>query len=50
MEVYAEISATNADFKALLEHTMAFRNEQYLWHQVAEYSYDSFLIRSRPRG
>jgi hypothetical protein len=29
---------------------MAFKNEEYLWWQVADYSYDSFMIRSRPRG
>jgi TRAP-type mannitol/chloroaromatic compound transport system substrate-binding protein len=28
---------------------LAFRNEQYLWWQVAEYSYDSYMIRSRGR-
>jgi hypothetical protein len=28
---------------------LAFRNEQYLWWQVAEYSYDSYMIRSRTR-
>jgi TRAP-type mannitol/chloroaromatic compound transport system substrate-binding protein len=49
-EVYAEISATNAEFKRLWEHILAFRNDQYLWWQVAEYTYDTFMIRSRPRG
>jgi hypothetical protein len=29
---------------------MAFRNEQYLWWQVAEYGYDSFMIRARARN
>jgi hypothetical protein len=29
---------------------VAFRNDEYLWWQVAEYSYDSFMIRSRTRG
>ena len=29
---------------------VAFRNDQYLWWQVAEYSYDSFMIRARTRG
>jgi hypothetical protein len=29
---------------------MAFKNEEYLWWQIAEYSYDSFMIRSRTRG
>jgi hypothetical protein len=27
-----------------------FRNEEYLWWQVAEYSHDTFMIRSRTRG
>ncbi len=49
-EVYAEISAANADFKTIWDHIVAFRNDQYLWLQVAEFSYDSFMIRSRPRG
>jgi len=33
-----------------LESMQAFRNDEYLWWQVAEYSFDSFLIRSRTRG
>ncbi len=49
-EVYAETSAANADFKKVWENVLAFRNDQYLWWQVAEYSYDTFMIRSRPRG
>jgi TRAP-type mannitol/chloroaromatic compound transport system substrate-binding protein len=28
---------------------IAFRNDQYLWWQVAEYTYDSFIIRNRTR-
>jgi TRAP-type mannitol/chloroaromatic compound transport system substrate-binding protein len=28
----------------------AFRNNQYLWHQVAEFGYDSYMIQTRPRG
>ena len=46
-EVYAETAAQNADFKKVLESVMAFRNDQYFWWQVAEYSFDSFSIRSR---
>ena len=49
-EVYDEISATNADFKGVYDHIKAFRNEGYLWMQVAEYSYDSFMIRNRTKG
>jgi TRAP-type mannitol/chloroaromatic compound transport system substrate-binding protein len=49
-EVNAEIAATNADFKKVLEAMQALRNEEYFWWQVAEYSYDNFMIRSRQRG
>ena len=35
------------DFKKAWESTLAFRNDQYLWWQVAEYSYDTYLIRNR---
>jgi len=49
LELYKEVAATNEDFKKILESTMAFRNDQYLWWQVAEYTYDTFLIRNRTR-
>jgi TRAP-type mannitol/chloroaromatic compound transport system substrate-binding protein len=49
-ELWAEISATNANFKKAIESMIAFRNDQYLWWQVAEYTFDSYMIRSRPRG
>ena len=45
--VYAETAAQNADFKRLYESFWAFRSDEYLWWQVAEYSFDSFSIRSR---
>jgi TRAP-type mannitol/chloroaromatic compound transport system substrate-binding protein len=49
-EVNAETAATNADFKKVLESMQAFRNDGYFWWQVAEYSYDTFMIRSRTRA
>ncbi len=49
-EVNAETSATNADYKKVWENILAFRSDEYLWWQVAEYSYDTFMIRSRTRG
>jgi TRAP-type mannitol/chloroaromatic compound transport system substrate-binding protein len=49
-EVNAETAARNADFKKVLESMQAFRNEGYFWWQVAEYSYDTFMIRSRPHA
>ena len=49
-EVYDEISAENADFKTIIDSVKAFRNEGYLWWQVAEYTYDTFMIRNRTKG
>jgi TRAP-type mannitol/chloroaromatic compound transport system substrate-binding protein len=49
-EVYDETSAKNADFKKIYESVRGFRNEEYLWFQVAEYAYDTFMIRARARG
>jgi len=49
-DVYAEISAKNPDFKRVYEAMRTFRNEEYLWFQVAEYTYDNFMIRARARG
>ena len=48
-ELYNEIAASNADFKKVYESVVAFRNDQYLWWQVAEYGFDSFMIRYRGR-
>jgi TRAP-type mannitol/chloroaromatic compound transport system substrate-binding protein len=49
-KLYATLSASNADFKAIWEAQTAYRNEANLWNQVAEYTFDTFMIRNRPRG
>jgi TRAP-type mannitol/chloroaromatic compound transport system substrate-binding protein len=49
-DIYAETAAANPDFKKILDAVVSFRNEQYLWWQVAEYSFDTFMIRARARG
>ena len=49
-EVYAEISKENEDFKKLHDSVVAYRGEQYLWWQVAEYTYDTYMIRLRAKG
>jgi TRAP-type mannitol/chloroaromatic compound transport system substrate-binding protein len=49
LELYHEVSATNPDFKKVYESMIAFRGDQYLWWQVAEYSYDTFMIRNRSK-
>ena len=50
LEVYAETAAANADFKTLYESQSAFRNDGFLWWQVAEYSFDGFSIPSPARA
>jgi len=49
IEVNTETSAVNPDYKKVWDSIVAFRNDEYLWWQVAEYTYDTFMIRSRTR-
>lgn len=49
-DLCSELSAGNADFKTLWDSIRAFRGEEYLWFQVAEYTFDNFMIRARARG
>jgi len=48
-ELYSEISAKNPDFKKAIDAMTAFRNDEYLWWQVAELSFDVFQVRTRAR-
>jgi TRAP-type mannitol/chloroaromatic compound transport system substrate-binding protein len=48
-EVNAETSATNADYKKVWDSIVAFRQDEYLWWQVAEFGYDNFMIRTATR-
>jgi TRAP-type mannitol/chloroaromatic compound transport system substrate-binding protein len=50
IEVYDETTKANPDFKKVYDSYMGFRNDQYLWWQVAEYSFDTYMIRARARG
>jgi TRAP-type mannitol/chloroaromatic compound transport system substrate-binding protein len=48
MEVYAEITSTNAAFKKIYDSQLAFKRDAYVWAQLAEYNYDTFMmIQSR---
>jgi TRAP-type mannitol/chloroaromatic compound transport system substrate-binding protein len=49
LELYHEVSAANPDFKKVFDAVMTFRGDQYLWWRVAEYTYDTFLIRNRTK-
>ena len=49
-EVNAETSATNADYRRVWDSLQVFRNEEYMWWQIAEFSYDNFMIRAGARS
>jgi TRAP-type mannitol/chloroaromatic compound transport system substrate-binding protein len=48
-EVNEETSKTNANYKKVLDSMKAFRSDEYLWWQVAEYGFDTFMIRNRAK-
>ncbi len=47
MELHAEMAKSNADFKKVYElDDGASRSDAYQWFQVAENTYDQFMIRA----
>ncbi len=46
-DLYDQLGADNPRFKKIADSFLAFRADQYLWWQVAEYSFDNFMIRQR---
>lgn len=44
-ELYDETSAKNPKFKKIYENWKPFRGEEELWFQVAEQSFDNFMLR-----
>ena len=46
-DLYGQLSAENPRFKKIADAYFVFRSDQYLWWQVAEYSFDNFMIRQR---
>jgi TRAP-type mannitol/chloroaromatic compound transport system substrate-binding protein len=44
-QVYAELTAKNANFKKIWDSQVAFRKEGVLWGRVAENTYDNFMAR-----
>jgi TRAP-type mannitol/chloroaromatic compound transport system substrate-binding protein len=49
-EAYAENSAKNADFKKIYENMKAFRNEEFLWWQLPEATFDNFMMAQQRAG
>ncbi len=50
IDIYADLSQTNPHFKKLYDSLLAFRGDSLLWLQVAELSFDSFMMRMRTRA
>ena len=49
-QVYGEIEATNAPFKKIWDSIKAFRKDHFLYAQVAEYNYDTFMMIQQRNG
>jgi TRAP-type mannitol/chloroaromatic compound transport system substrate-binding protein len=47
---YAEINASNSTFKKIYEDQIAFRKDSYLWLQLAEYNFDTFMMVQQRSG
>jgi TRAP-type mannitol/chloroaromatic compound transport system substrate-binding protein len=47
---YAEISASNPGFKKIYDSQTAFRKDAYLWTQISEYTFDTFMMIQQRNG
>ncbi len=47
---YAEISAVNPMFKKIYDHQLEFKKDAYLWAQVSEYTFDTFMMIQQRGG
>jgi TRAP-type mannitol/chloroaromatic compound transport system substrate-binding protein len=48
-DIYADLSKSNPHFGKMYSSLSAYRNDSLAWMQVAELSYDSFMMRMRTR-
>ena len=46
-ETYAEIASGNAAFKKVHDSMMAYRADAYLWQQVSENTFDTFMMNQQ---
>ena len=49
-KLYDELSASNANWKAIYEPWKKFRGEAYQWFRVAEFTYDSYVYAQQAAG
>ncbi|MCQ1855084.1 TRAP transporter substrate-binding protein [Neorhizobium galegae] len=50
METYADLSAKSPAFKKIYDSQQAFKKDAYLWAQIAEYSYDTYMMTQQRAG
>ena len=50
LETYADLSAKNENFKKLYDSQQAFKKDAYLWAQVAEYGFDTYMMIQQRQG
>ncbi len=44
LSTYAEINASNESFKKIYDSQLAFKKEAYLWMQLPDYTFDTFMM------
>lgn len=49
-EVYTEITGTNAAFKKIYDSQLAFKRDAYVWAQLSEYNFDTFMMIQQRAG
>ncbi|MFZ5750346.1 MAG: TRAP transporter substrate-binding protein [Pseudomonadota bacterium] len=49
-EVYAEINASNPGFKKIFDSQVAFKKDAYLWAQLSEYNFDTYMMIQQRKG
>ena len=49
-ETYAELGAANPTFQKIYDHQLAFKKDSYLWAQLSEYTYDTFMMVQQRAG
>ncbi|MGQ4273598.1 TRAP transporter substrate-binding protein [Terrihabitans sp. B22-R8] len=49
-EVYADITSKNAAFKKIYDSMVSFRADAFLYQQVAEYTFDTFMMLRQREG
>ncbi|WP_157015698.1 TRAP transporter substrate-binding protein [Mesorhizobium xinjiangense] len=48
--IYDELTASNAEFKKIWDSIVAFRGDHYLYAQIAEYNFDTFMMIQQRAG